>query len=148
MRKRLEPRVEGWIEEYAGPKTNAAGHEGELKNEEIRELWNWAPATSSGIVEPMLEDGGDFEDDFTIAEKEGGTENVVTGLKRKLDGEFEDDEDEDEDVDGDMMDEGMPTNKGKAPAEDEGVDKNLTPMPLDNVLKFMTTGIAPRQPNR
>lgn len=59
------------------------------------ELWNWAGRAANELARKH-EWGGDF----TLAEREAGVENVVTGLKRKLidsdseDGSLESDEDD------------------------------------------------------
>ncbi|KAK3715177.1 mediator of RNA polymerase II transcription subunit 8 [Vermiconidia calcicola] len=171
LRKKLDPGVENWIEEHTTGKQrkddesaqangNAGGHGG-LSDAEMRELWKWAGPTSDGIVRPMLEDDGEFQDDFTIAEREAGVENVVTGLKRKLGGESEDaSEDEDEDEEEDEMEDVMPSGGGSGPGgmrlpwempvsngpgnpEDEAGDASLPPMPLESLLKFATAGVVP-----
>lgn len=64
--------------------------------------------------------------DFTVEEIEGGVENVVTGLRRKLGAE------EDEDEDDEM---GGVDAKEKRSSEATG-----DPVPLDQVLKFMMKG--------
>lgn len=144
LRKKLEPGVEDWIEEYTTKgvdgqqRVNGAPSEG-LSRNELRELWNSAAPTSQGIVGPMLEEDGEFGDDFTIAEREEGVENVITGLRRKLDGESDDEDDEDGD---EKMEDVIPS--AKVAAEEEGgVDTSLPPLPLDSVLRFMTTGARP-----
>ena len=154
LRKKLEPRVEDWIEEYAAKDEGAHQINGDkpaaggLSREQLKELWSWAGETSNGIVRPMLEDEGAFQDDFTIAEREGGVENVVTGLRRKLDGDSEDEDDED-DEEGDKMEDVMSSAKAVGEEEEEGVDPDLTPVPLDSMLRFTTTGALPSiGPNR
>lgn len=131
--------MEKWIEEHTDKTTPTNGTRG-LKDEELRELWNWAAPTSQGIVGPMLEEDGAFGDDFTIKEREDGVENVVTGLKRKLDGES-DEEDEDEDEEGDeKMEDSMPA---AAEEVEAGVDPSLPPIPLESLLRFTVTGALP-----
>lgn len=72
----------------------AAGGEGN-KFEAQMELWNWAGRAANELAR-QHEWGGDF----TLAEREAGVENVVTGLRRKLidsnseDGSLESDEDD------------------------------------------------------
>lgn len=142
LRKKLEPRGEEWIDTYS----KDAG-EG-LKTQELKELWGWAGKTSNGIVGPMLDEEGAFQDDFTIAEKEEGIENVVTGLRRKM---WEsDDEDEDEDGDDDKMEDVMPSSNGKdkEDAAEEGFDTSLPPLPLESVLRLVTTGRLPNGTGR
>lgn len=141
LRKKLEPRVEKWIEEH----TNTASTNGSkgLKDAEMRDLWKWAGPTSQGIVGPMLEEDGAFGDDFTIAEREGGLDNVVTGLKRKLDGESDDEDDED-DEENEKMEDSMPAAGG---ATEEGIDPSLPPIPLESLLRFTATGALPPELN-
>jgi mediator of RNA polymerase II transcription subunit 8, fungi type len=131
LRKKLEPGAEKWVEDHT-IHAKGIGEGGSSKAEELRELWSWAGPTSQSIVGPMLEEDGAFADDFTIAERESGVENVVTGLKRKLDGDSED-EDEDED---EKMEDVMPS---KA-TEEAGVDSSLPPLPLESILRFTATG--------
>ena len=64
----------------------AAGGEGGKRFEAQMELWNWAGRAANELAR-QHEWGGDF----TLAEREAGVENVVTGLTRKLiDSDFED----------------------------------------------------------
>ena len=148
LRKKLEPGVEDWIHNHVndgnegGANMNgvAGAEDDTLSKAELRELWTWAPKASAGIVGPMLEDGGDFDDDYTIAEREGGVENVVTGLKRKLDDGDSDEEDT-------TMEDAMPNAKSASTNDDNtpGLDSSAPPVPIDSILKFITTGIV--QPN-
>lgn len=63
----------------------AAGREGKRLEAQM-ELWNWAGRAANELAR-QHEWGGDF----TLAEREAGVENVVTGLRRKLiDSDFED----------------------------------------------------------
>ena len=146
MRKKLEPKVEDWIAEYskAGRRDNSqvngapteAGLTGGLKAQELRDLWSWAGPTSNGIVKGMVENGA-FEDDFTLAEIEGGVENVATGLKRKL---YEEDEaDEEKDDEDDKMEDVIPTQS----TEEQGIDPTRPPMQMERILKFMSIGTLP-----
>ena len=152
LRKKLEPRVEDWIEEHtskhqddAQQANGVARAVGGLTKEELKELWNSASPTSNGIVRPMLEDDGEFEDDFTIVEREMGVENVITGLRRKLDGDSEDeDEDEENDLDDDKMEDVVPSDaKLREKDDEEGVDRSLPPVPLESLLRFTTNGALP-----
>ena len=150
LRKKLEPGVENWVEEYTTGRKKEGGEEhvngveptDGSSDSELRELWAWAAPTSAGIVGPMLEEDGAFADDFTIAEREAGVEDVVTGLKRKLDGES--DEDEDDEGDEDKMEDVMPSFAKSAKPEDDGdVDPSLPPLPLEAVLRFTSSGTLP-----
>lgn len=158
LRKKLEPRVEDWIDEYTVKAeresvqingTKAGEGKSGLGGESLAELWRSASTTSQGIVGPMLEEGGDFEDDYTLAEREAGVENVVTGLKRKLYGEDEsqDGDEDDEDETKNNVEDVMPSTKDRMEA---GIDTSLPAMPLDSVLRFVSTGVTPRsaQPSK
>lgn len=139
IKKKLEPRAQDWVDDYTKPEDD--GEKKPLKTGDVKELWNWAGPTSNDIVrELMMNDA--FEDDFTFAEREAGIDNVVTGLKRKL-GEDSDDEDDDDEEGGDedKMDEDVMPGK-EAPSE-PGIDPRAPPMMLDKVLAFATTGFLP-----
>lgn len=56
-----------------------AGVDGGKRFEAQMELWNWAGRAANELAR-QHEWGGDF----TLAEREAGVENVVTGLRRKL----------------------------------------------------------------
>lgn len=144
LRKKLEPGVEDWIEDYTTKfEEKNEAPEGGLSTTELKELWTFAGPTSASIIGPMLEEDGAMEDDFTIAEREGGVENVVTGLRRKLDGGDSEDEDEvdEEDEEGDKMEDVMPA--VPKDAGEKGVDSTLPPKAIDEVLKFVSTGRLP-----
>lgn len=91
LRKKLEPRCEVWIDAHVEPR----GKKEEGK-EEVRELWKWAGSESVGVLRKFVEKGH-FEADFTVAEMESGVDEVKTGLRRKLEGQLEEDS-EDEDM--------------------------------------------------
>lgn len=147
LRKKLEPGAEDWIYEHTTKRqteqqANGVGKaDHTLKDDELSQLWSWASETSRSIVVPMVEEGGAMSDNYTIAEREGGVENVVTGLKRDLDRDSEEDDDEsdDYDIDENGMEDIVSSGKSSANEED-GIDPSLPPMPLENVLRFMTTG--------
>ncbi|KAK5132100.1 hypothetical protein LTR08_000350 [Meristemomyces frigidus] len=145
MRKKLDPKAEDWIAAYAKPKVKSTAqsngthagegdHTSQLSEADFRELWKWAGPTSTDTVKQMMLDDV-FEEDYTIAEREAGVENVATGLKRNLD----DDSDEGDGGE-DKMEDVMP---GK-PAE-AGVDTSLPPLRLEALLQFTSTGALPPQ---
>lgn len=136
LRKKLDTRAEEWIEELTDD-FHADG-EGGLDRDELEGLWSWASSCSQGIVGPMLENE-DFGDDFTLAEREEGVENVRTGLRRKLWDDDSGEEDEDK-----MKEDVMPEKK----EVEEGVNPELKPLPLETVLRFVATGAMPTRPNR
>ena len=132
LRKKLDPGVENWIYEHttkpqAGAQTNGAGqHDQGLKDKELRELWSWAPQTSNNIVVAMME------------EDEG-----------EADEGDDEDEDEADEVGGEGM-EGIQPTAGLSAKEEDGIDLSQPPIPLESVLRFMTTGKLPSggRPNR
>lgn len=145
----MEPRVEDWIAENTSKpeagQVNGAGKQGsKLQEEEMRELWDWSLGESRQIL-AGLQDEEVFDDNFTIAEREAGIENVVTGIRRNLD-RGSDDEDEDDDMDenedDDKMEDVMPEANVQGNGE-QGVDSSLPPVPLESVLRFMSTGALP-----
>lgn len=148
LRKKLEPASEAWIDEhtkdkrYENRETNgvSAAQGDTLSEESLKDLWSWAASASAGIVRPMLEDDI-FEDDFTIAERENGIEHVVTGLKRKL-GEEDDEDENDENEDESMADASMLSQDVQDFAK-VGIDADASALPIETVLKFMVTGIGP-----
>ena len=149
LRKKLEPGAEDWIYEHttkrqAEQKANGVGkHDHAMTDDDLRELWSWASETSRAIVFPMVDDGGAMSDNYTIAEREAGVENVATGLKGDLYRDCEDDEDdEDDDMDENDMEDIVPSGQS-ARSDEEEFDPSLPPMPLENVLRFMTTGALP-----
>ena len=150
LRKKLEPRVEDWIDEHTikhdkeeALSNGAAAATGGMTKEEMRDLWTWAGQTSSSIVRPMLDEDGAFGDDYTIAEREAGVESVVTGLRRKLDG---DSEGEDQNEAGDDASEKMEdvmSSTGVLAEADAGIDPAVPTLPLESVLRFISTGTKP-----
>lgn len=128
--------MEKWIEEHTAPAVSSESRA--ATTAELRDLWRWAGPTSQQIVGPMLEEDGAFADDFTIAERDDGVENVVTGLKRKLDGESDDDDEEDG-GDQENMEDVLPQKATTEP----GIDPSLPPIPLESILRFTATGTLP-----
>lgn len=146
LRKKAEPAVEDWVEDNTNPSKVAKwdnGADTALNEKEQKELWAFAKPTSTEIAGQMYTSGA-FDYDYTLAEKENGVENVVTGLRRTLKKSMDDDDEEDEDEDDEMedrMDEDvMPAAK---PPNDPfgditGVDKSKTALPIEAWLKFMS----------
>lgn len=147
------------VEEYVPA---AGGGEGGGKTFEVQmELWNWAGRAANELAR-QHEWGGDF----TLAEREAGVENVVTGLRRKLidsdseeEGSSESDEDdikmEDDALEwgDDKMKKKMQKHETKEEEEEEeegkddvdmkDADVTRDPLPLEQVLKFVMTGEMP-----
>lgn len=141
LRKKLDVGTEEWIAELTTGEKAKGLESGGLQRDELEELWGWTRGASTGIVGAML-DNDDFGDDFTLAEKEEGIENVRTGLRRKMWDEEGGSDDEDEDK---MEEDIKPVQKEQM---EEGVDPELKILPLDGVLRFLTTGAVPQRPNR
>ena len=141
LRKKLDVGSEEWITELTTGEKAKGLESGGLQRDELEELWSWAGEAMTSIVRPMLEND-DFGGDFTLAEREEGIENVRTGLRRKLrDKEEESDEEDEDKMEGDVM----PAEKEET---EEGVDPKLKVLPLEGVLRFVTTGAVPQRPNR
>lgn len=130
MRKKLEPRAESWIDRYT--ESEAGQKKGPLSDQDVRELWNWAGPTSNSVVRQLIEDGA-FDDDYTLAEREDGVENVVTGLKRNLDADEEDEGEDKDEHENDKMEDVRPN----GPRLD--MDPTLPPLPLESWLRFIST---------
>lgn len=137
LRKKLAPPGEAWLEEMTDG-FHADGPDG-YDSKESEDLWSWAMGCSQDVVGPMLE-SEDFGGPFTFAEVEDGVENVRTGLKRKLYEEESGDEGDGEDEK--MEEDSMPEEK------EEGVDPEMKPLPMEGVLRFVTTGAVPVRPNK
>lgn len=149
LRKKLDPGVEEWVER-ASAAAASKDHRGieykVLNREQQEELWAWAKPRAGEIAA-----GIPWGIDYSIAEQEAGVETVITGLKRKLDTGLEsDDEDDDEDDDRDdgedkhMEDVGGGSKKQNITTQDL-LTASLKPViPLDDMLRFMSTGTLPR----
>ncbi|KAK2766662.1 mediator of RNA polymerase II transcription subunit 8 [Arachnomyces sp. PD_36] len=162
VRTKLEPRVEDWVSrgrvagnakaegEVAGGLDAGQGKESLLSDEELKELWSWAPIEANEEARKR-----DWGGDFTLEEREMGVKNVVTGLKRRLDegGDEESSEEEDEEdnagVDEDEMDiVGVHRKNGGSGVEFQVArERDHVPpqalssaMPLDEVFRYMMTG--------
>ena len=155
----MEPTVEDWVEKGRAVATEAAedGQTGGLKRQEMLNLWTWAGMAANEQARKHTWGGN-----YTLEEKEGGIENVVTGLRRQLKenpDDSSDDEDDEEAMDdqappgGDEMEiVGARRRSGAAGLEFE-LRKNSErkapeapskTLPLDDVLRFMMTGAEPR----
>ncbi|RFU25580.1 hypothetical protein B7463_g10746, partial [Scytalidium lignicola] len=141
LRKKLEPQVESWVDEgraISVERENSA-------TEDLDELWKWAGDwIGTRVAKYAMEENDDM---YTMEEREMGTENVNTGLKRKFD-EDESDEDEDEDMDGGEGTLGVTaarrTSMGQMEYEMSGVSKlragNAKAKSVEEILKFATSG--------
>ncbi|KAJ5824156.1 hypothetical protein N7447_006496 [Penicillium robsamsonii] len=156
LRTKLDPRVEDWVargraagtEPAAGPSSNFSSDPNAahklLSEAELAELWEWAPLEANQEARRRNWGGN-----FTLEEREAGIENVVTGLRRKLEDDDESEEESDgEEGDGDQMDVvGVQRKPGSAELEFKIAPHQPHPVqpfvPLDLILRYMTTGRMP-----
>lgn len=137
--KKLELRGEEWIDKalQEAKEQKDTGEDQGLPADQMEGLWEWASDSSRKFFQPWFEDEV-FEDNFTVAERESGVENVVTGIKRNLDRDDDEDDDEDEDA--------METQTEKSPGLEDtepmpkGFDPQKPAIPLESLLRFATTG--------
>lgn len=140
LRKKLEPNVEDWVDQGRKAASELHGGQKGLTEEGMVELWDWAGRAANEEARRR-----EWGDDFTLEEREMGVENVVTGLRRKLD---QDDEESDEEEGGgengtsDKMD--IDRNSDPAKSELEPFQTNRPPLPMDDILRFMSTGAEPK----
>lgn len=151
LRKKLEPGVEGWIEtglksDQSGVGANATGLAG-VQRGDSRDLAIHA-LQSAARTQEKFQDEGLWSSDYTIAEIDAGSDEmsrIQAGLKRRLVGRADqesEEEDEDEDLeDGEGVDDSMPSAKERD--REKGIDSTKTPLPLETMLKFISTGELP-----
>ncbi|KAI9733046.1 MAG: mediator of RNA polymerase II transcription subunit 8 [Cirrosporium novae-zelandiae] len=154
LRKKLEPDVEDWENQGRETATKTTKKsDGKLSLDELMPLWQEA-----GRIANMEAKKRKWPSNYTREEQEMGIENVVTGLKRKL--PFNDDEeedesseeegiDEDEDEDPDRMEVvGMRRRSGAAGIELDVKQANPQPprqpaLALEVIFRFQLTGADP-----
>ena len=158
FKTRMEPRVVEWQDRLANmaadkdDKQDREKREGRmtsLPDKDRQELWNEAAIISDQEVRKHAW----FQADYTYEEVDSGIEHVRHGLKRDLKvPEREPDEDEDDDFDDIIEDDGaapddrMDVDASKTASLQQNATKNQPseifnpPMPIDSVLRFMTTG--------
>lgn len=151
LRTKLDPRVNDWVSHGRAVGANVSGLSGAqnqeggkslLSEQELDELWAWAPLEANREARRRNWGGN-----FTLEEMEMGVENIVTGLRRELevDEEDEDEEESEEEVDG--MQEVAPGlaqgavdgGRGEVAAPEKPAMPGLG---LDEIMRFMTTGMA------
>ncbi|KAL3466031.1 mediator of RNA polymerase II transcription subunit 8 [Aspergillus heterothallicus] len=173
LRTKLDPRVEDWVSRGRKGDANALSNRnsalpgsiaggvggfgnaivGGLSEGDLAALWEWAPVEAN--MEARRRNWGG---DFTLEEREGGIQGVAAelGLTRTLeDDEGSSEEEEEEEADemevigvrksvtgtGIQFDIAAP-GAGTAAAGQEGVAPLV---PLDDILRYMTTGVLPGQ---
>lgn len=134
----------------------APGRSGVLGETDLAELWAWAPVEANREARQRNWGGN-----FTLEEREMGVQNVVTGLRRELEDDDDDEEDEDEEDEeedeaaGDEMEivgartkstgGGLEFDIAAARSVQDAAVAGGPVMPLDDVLRFMTAGVPPKQ---
>ncbi|KAI9726302.1 MAG: mediator of RNA polymerase II transcription subunit 8 [Chrysothrix sp. TS-e1954] len=138
LRKKLEPGVEGWIDEglrRADAQAQAQAQAQGGGTQVGEELQGWASEKARQCFSEVV-----FDVDYTMEERarERGVEGVRTGLRRKL-RRFGDNESE---SDGDDSSEGEDAAM-EVDGKVEGGDKTRPPLKLEDVHRFMVTGVMP-----
>ena len=137
LRKKLEPGVERWVDEG---KAIVASEQGQGDSEVLEEQWK---AARDFIGERVARAAVTHRRDmFTAEEREMGIHNVRTGLSKpmKLLGEESSSEsDEDESEDEEMAD--VDAKKGAAVSIMPKIEGPVRS--LDEIVRFMTVGLAP-----
>ncbi|KAM3415782.1 Mediator of RNA polymerase II transcription subunit 8 [Cercospora zeina] len=137
VRKKLDPNAQAWIEEsvkISKERSNgvvASPETGTMTVDGMKDLWSSAVDIQQEVLAPWM-DQELFGDVFTAQERENGVKNVVTGLKRDLAAE----DDEDEDGNGDQMVEDAASPDAVQASAANGLNASLAPLSLDSMLKF------------
>ncbi|MCJ1287449.1 mediator of RNA polymerase II transcription subunit 8 [Xylographa opegraphella] len=156
LRKKLEPNVEDWVAEGRQTASEVTGQDinGTLQQSELHDLWSWAGMAANEEARKHTWGG-----DYTLEERELGVENVITGLRRKLNADPDDSSDEEDDdeaaadeADPDEMEivgvhrkeSGDDLEFDMQPESEDILSKiNATAMPIDDTFRFMMTGAMP-----
>ncbi|KAL4864605.1 mediator complex, subunit Med8 [Aspergillus spectabilis] len=161
LRTKLDPRVEDWVSRGGkgdihvlpsgfGQGVNANGHmlgngngngEEGLGESDLAALWEWAPVEANSEARRRNWGGN-----FTLEEREGGLQSVVgsLGLQRGLEDDEESEEEEEEEDEMDVV--GGRRGVSGGGGGDVGTDGQevVAPLvPLDEMLRYMTTGVLP-----
>ncbi len=96
--------------------------------DEITEMWEWA-----GVAANEQARKHEWGGDYTLEEMEGGTENVVTGLR-------DEESDEEEGDRGSASSAEVEGHGNKKP--EEGGEK---PLSIDDMLRFLVKGELPKK---
>lgn len=137
LRKKLEPHVETWVEE--GRDIQAELNTGDTE----AGLLSWAKDWSSERISTYAQE--EAGDNYTVAEREMGIENVRTGLRRKL----EDSDSEEEDEDEEMEDAGVQVTSVRRSSlgqvefgmSEVKKDPNGKARSVEDILRFATSGV-------
>ena len=146
LRKKLEPGVERWVEEGKAMVIPTSKGDNELEDE-LEQRWK---AARDFIGERIARAAVTHRRDaYTAEEREMGIENVNTGLRRPMkleggegDGESDEDGNEDEEMeDVQVVKDGAGGLKLEVGTELKGHGGKVRS--LDEIVRFMTTGLAP-----
>ncbi|KAJ5812057.1 hypothetical protein N7474_008358 [Penicillium riverlandense] len=160
LRTKLDPRVEDWVARgrIAGTHDpDSALHADQnstapkpLTEAQLAELWEWAPLEANEEARRRNWGGN-----FTLEEREAGVQNVVTGLKRQLEddeGSEGEEEEEEEEEEAEAEDEEEMDVVGVHRKASGGMEFDIAVhhrhalepvVPLDEILRYMTTGRMP-----
>ncbi|OGM47009.1 mediator of RNA polymerase II transcription subunit 8 [Aspergillus bombycis] len=149
LRTKLDPRVEDWVARGRKAGASALEDTSGLAEAELAELWDWAPVEANQEARRRNWGGN-----FTLEEREMGVQNVVTGLVRVLEdegSESEEEEEEEEEGEEDEMEivgvrrqsAGAGFEFDIAPAQHHQQKFMEPAVPLEDILRFMTTGAEP-----
>ena len=153
LRTKLEPEGEEWLEK--GQEVAQKTFQGErtgLSERDQDELWQWAPVAANDEIRKQNWGG-----DYTMAEKQFGTENVETGLQRGLQqppdpdehggGEGAEDLEEEDDDEEDVVEISRKPNVPGLEFNLSTKERSAVQMPIENIFRFMVTGnTAPARP--
>lgn len=140
LRKKLEPHVETWVEEGRDIQADLSAGDTE------EALLSWAKDWSSERISTYAQE--EAGDNYTVAEREMGIENVRTGLRRKLEESESEEEDEDEDEDEEMEDTGVQVTSARRPSmgqvefgmSEVKKEPNGQARAVEDILRFATSG--------
>lgn len=130
--------MEGWLDEGRRVAGAAAAREDEGgvgRRKGLEELWGRAGEVAVGAMR-----GIPWGSDYTVEETARGVDEVRTGLKRRLRVGGDDEEEAEEEESGEEMDV-----DGKEEREEKtgSFDPAVAPLGVEQVLRFMNTGVAP-----
>ncbi|KAL2797870.1 mediator of RNA polymerase II transcription subunit 8 [Aspergillus keveii] len=175
LRTKLDPRVDDWVSRGRKGDTNALARPGStlpgggvssalvggfgnggaagLSEGDLAALWEWAPVEAN--MEARRRNWGG---DFTLEERERGVQGIAAelGLRRTLEDDEGSSEEEEEEEPDEMEVVGVrksitgsgvefdiaPSGAGARAAAQEGAAPLV---PLDDILRYMTTGVLPGQ---
>ncbi|KAL4922488.1 mediator complex, subunit Med8 [Aspergillus aurantiobrunneus] len=160
LRTKLDPRVEDWVARGRKADTVSSPHSSTglsagglrmigggggsggdgLSENDLTALWEWAPVEANAEARRRNWGGN-----FTLEEKERGVQSVAAelGLRRVLEDDEESEEEEEDEMDvlGFGKTIGGGSDSAAGPTGEQAITSPL--VPLDEVLRYMTTGVLP-----